>query len=59
MVHGDDDGAPGIPVHNAFHANLFADHFQPPFGAALIGATRRQQKSRGRLGATASKSFFG
>src|SRR5208337_2293440 len=34
MVHGDDDAAPGIPVHNAFHANLFADHFLPPSMAA-------------------------
>jgi hypothetical protein len=26
VVHGDDDGASRLPVHDAFHADEFADH---------------------------------
>jgi hypothetical protein len=27
MVHGNNDRTPGFPVHDAFHADKFADHF--------------------------------
>jgi hypothetical protein len=30
VVHGDDHGAAGIPVHNAFQANLFTYHLLTP-----------------------------
>ena len=35
VVHGDDHGAAGVPVHNAFQANLFANHFLSPCRGSL------------------------
>jgi hypothetical protein len=31
VIHGDDHGASGVPVHNAFQANLFTDHWFSPY----------------------------